>query len=62
MGVQPVFDAFRTLTGAEPKVPWSVRARRTGKRISLTSGKVSRAASRVMDVVSEGDGGRDGGG
>ena len=62
MGVQPVFDAFRTLTGAEPKVPWSVRARRTGKRISLTSGKVSRAASRVMDVVSDGDGGRDGGG
>ena len=24
-GVQPIFDAFRTVTGAEPKVPWKDR-------------------------------------
>ena len=23
MGIQPVFDVFRSLTGAEPEIPWS---------------------------------------
>ena len=33
MGVQPVFDVFRTVTGAGPKVPWSERFDRRALKV-----------------------------
>lgn len=43
-GVQPVFDVFRTVTGAEPKVPWSERASRAGRVARIGGRKASKAA------------------
>lgn len=48
MGVQPVFDVFRTVTGAEPKVPWSTRIERTGRVLKLGSAKASKASKRAL--------------
>ena len=41
MGVQPIFDVFRTVTGAPPVVPWGERA------------KHWRTLGRVPDEVDE---------
>ena len=43
MGVQPIFDVFRTVTGAPPVVPWGERA------------KHWRTLGRVPDEVDEVD-------
>jgi hypothetical protein len=47
MGVQPVFDVFRTLTGAGPKVPWADRFRGGGEAIVQTLGEAAEGLQGI---------------
>ena len=48
MGTQPVFDVFRTVTGAEPKVPWPTRLSRTARVVRVGGRKAGKATSRAL--------------
>ena len=56
MGVNhpvPIFDAFRSLTGAEPKVPWPERLSSGGRQLRIAGKKSARAASRAARALGD---------
>ena len=53
MGTQPIFDVFRTITGAGPKVPWPDRWDRSQRVMRVSGRRVTRAAARATDAHNE---------
>jgi len=48
MGVQPVFDVFRTVTGAGPEVPWDQRFAMSWRGSRVLTRKVQRQGRRLL--------------
>jgi hypothetical protein len=56
MGVNdpvPIFDVFRTVTGAGPKIPWDERFQRSRRNLQVTSKLVGKAGKRALSGASE---------
>ena len=56
MGVNdpvPIFDVFRTVTGAGPKIPWEERFKRSGRSLMATGALVGKAGKRVLTGANE---------
>ena len=56
MGVNhpvPIFDVFRTVTGAGPKIPWDERFKRSRRNLQASGKLVGKAGKRALSGASD---------